>query len=190
MFKRILVSSIMFRPRIVSRMPFSFRQIHLVKHQFDMKQRTSYPDRRARYLIEAVREGNFREARELVESLDVNSHDSGENTALTDACSRGDLKAVKFLVSELGASPYSSCDCPDHKTPIHYASEGGHSDIIKYFIESKFEVNVLDKNGLTPLDVARNNTIRSLLNTKGAKHGHNMSLEANKAIIKALPAKF
>ena len=163
---------------------------------FDKLQRTSPHNPRARELIIAVREKHYDQAIALVknEKIDVNSHDRGENTALADSCKRADLDDTKFLVEELNASPYVSCDCPAHKTPLHYAVGGSsvngqdtHWKLVKYFLDGNIDFNVLDKYGKTPIEHATNPEIKKLLEVSKCLKGN--LLPDKQQILLALPGK-
>lgn len=42
----------------------------------------------------------------------------------------------------------------DGRTPLHYAAQGGHSDIMELLLARKVEVNLPDEKGVTPLHLA------------------------------------
>jgi len=94
--------------------------------------------RRARELINAViQEKNYTKALRLVEKDEIHpdAHDQNENTLLTEAAKVGDLEAIRFAIVDLNASPDTSCDCPAHRTPLHYASEKGHVNAVKLLLK-------------------------------------------------------
>lgn len=116
-------------------------------------------------LIKAVRSGNYAHADFMVKNgdVDINSHNSGENTALTDAAERGDAKAIEFLIAKLKANPHASCDCPSHKTALHYASENGHTEAIMMLLKLGANPTVLDSRGYKAMDVAKTVQIKEML---------------------------
>ena len=59
-------------------------------------------------------------------------------------------------------------------TPLFLASSKGHLDIVQLLIESGADLNARDKYGNTPLDVADNRQITTLLLESGAKKGRKM----------------
>src|SRR5271170_1334259 len=83
--------------------------------------RESRYDNNVKYLMPLLAESKFLEVKKLVKEKNINidSHDWFENTLLTDAAKRGDVKGIQFLVTEMGANVHASCDCPHHKTPLH-----------------------------------------------------------------------
>lgn len=114
-------------------------------------------DPSARKLIDAVLvEKNYDKARRLVydEEIHPDSHDKGENTLLTEAAKRGDLKAIEFAIDELGANCDSSCDCPKHMTMLHYLAKKGNVQGIKLVLDKGATVNLINSDGETPLDTA------------------------------------
>lgn len=67
---------------------------------------------------------------------------------LISACTKGDIAAVKKLVTE-GADVNTKE--ADGRTPLLEASWGGYQDIVKFLIEKGADVNASDKAGITPL---------------------------------------
>lgn len=57
---------------------------------------------------------------------------------------RGILTEVNFLLSK-GADP-RICDIFE-ETPLHYAAEGGHLDIVKALVEAGSDLQLLDTGG-------------------------------------------
>lgn len=111
----------------------------------------------ARRLIQTLlEEKDYEKALSIVHEEEVHpdSHDIGENTLLTQAAKLGDIKAIRFAVDELGACPDTSCDCPAHRTALHYAVKNKRPDVIKALLDKKANPNLLDSLGNTPLDIA------------------------------------
>ncbi len=112
----------------------------------------------ARQLICAVLdEKDYKTALQLVnnEIVHPDAHDDGENTLLTEAAKRGDLRAVQFAVNELGVSLDTSCDCPCHRTALHYAAKNGHEKIVEFLVQKGASINLITSNGETALDLAK-----------------------------------
>ena len=127
--------------------------------------RESSYDKRAGELIKAVQKGDYRKAEIMVlnENVNVNGHNRSENTALTDAAKRGDCKAIEFLITKLKANPHASCDCPDHKTALHYASENNHRDAVQLLLKLGANPNVMDSRKYKAIDVTTDKEIKQLL---------------------------
>ena len=117
----------------------------------------------AKAIISALKVQDYDKVKVLARKSNINGHDWLENTPLTDASSRGDDKAVKFLISELGASPHATCHCPDHKTALHYASEYGHKSTVELLLKLGADPNLLDSRKYKALDVAKNDSVRNVL---------------------------
>lgn len=127
--------------------------------------RVSVAEPRAQELIVAVRNEDYAKAIRLVrtEGVNVDGHTSGENTALADAAKRGDTKGVRFLLKDLKANPDASCDCPAHRTALHYAAQGGHADTVKVLLEHGAKLNALDSRGKNALHVAKGEQVIAIL---------------------------
>jgi len=134
-------------------------------------------------LINASRNNNYTKLSQLVSNgIPIDSHDTYENTVLTDASSRGDFSTVKYVGDNLNPNFNASCDCPHHKTPLHYASETeffesenitqGKIKIVQYLIKSGAIFSALNSKNQSALDVATPHTqIYKLLLDSGCKKG-------------------
>jgi len=135
----------------------------------------SVRDMRAGVLIETVLDKkNYRDALILVQTGQVHpdGHDAGENTLLTEATKRGDLKAMDFAINTLGASVDTSCDCPDHNTALHYAAGSGRSDTTNMLLKNGANPNLINRRGDTARDVAKKGNhaaVEKLLIEKGGQ---------------------
>jgi Ankyrin repeats (3 copies) len=156
-----------------------FRQVRFYGTDAQLKQsfqksrisRVSVYDTRAKELITAVRMGNYQRAEFLVkDKVDVNGHDLGENTPLTDAAKRGDCKAIEFIIDKLKANPHASCDCPQHKTALHYASEHGHKSAVQMLLKLGANPNVRDSQDHKPGDLAKTDEIRFMLKSHESQY--------------------
>lgn len=114
-------------------------------------------DSRVHELITAVLDQkDYPKALRLVKEKEIHpdAHDAGENTLLSEAAKRGDIQAMYFAVRELGASPDTSCDCPAHRTPLHYAASRGDAAATKVLLDLGANPNLINTFGETALDVA------------------------------------
>lgn len=127
--------------------------------------RVSVYDPRANELITAIKESNYKKAATLVlkEGVNVNGHDKYENTSLTDAAKRGDCQAIKFLIEKLAANVNASCDCPLHKTALHYSAENNHKDSVELLLKLGANPNVKDARKYKPSQLTTCNDIKVLL---------------------------
>ena len=66
-----------------------------------------------------------------------------EQLPLHDACRRGHIEIVEYLV-EHGANVNVSDN--DGITPLHDACRGGHKEIVEYLVEHGANVNVSDND--------------------------------------------
>jgi len=136
--------------------------------------RVSFYDKKTDDFILCVRNHNFSKAEQLVrQGLSVDSHNRGENTALTDAAQRGDCEAIKFLIQKLHANPHASCDCPSHKTALHYAVENSHYSAVELLLSLGANPLILDSRNYRPIDVSTNKNINILLENNMTK-SHNL----------------
>lgn len=151
--------------------------------------RESKYDESIKTLFPLVRQGKYNKVKTLVRerNIDINSHDKFENTLLTDAAKRGDIYTVRFLVLDMEANVHASCDCPYHKTALHYASENGHYDIVEFLLDHGALPNELDSRRYTALDIAKNDSIRKLLVSKNGTTG--TKIQINKTQQLNLPKK-
>lgn len=146
--------------------------------------RTSTRDSNISNVIQLIKDGKYKEADQLVikNKIDINSHDRGENTPLTDAAHRGDTKAIKFLLTVQGINPHASCDCPFHKTALHYAVERGHYDAANLLLQNGAKPNVLDSRKYSALDIAKNDKIKKLLISHGGIRGKDVPINQHQQL--------
>lgn len=134
------------------------RTIRIPMKSADMKtavpKRISFSEPRAGELIKAIRSKEYECARELVcrQKVNVDGHTCNENTALTDAAKRGDVDGLRFLLRDLKANPHASCDCPAHRTALHYAAKHGHLEATQVLLEYGANPNIEDSNGYIAWD--------------------------------------
>ena len=75
---------------------------------------------------------------------------------LSLATRSGSVKCVKMLLRTTAANDINSIDAL-YWTPLHYAAEGGYTQIIKYLLDVGADPNSQDDEGLTPLHKAAEN---------------------------------
>ena len=92
------------------------------------------------------------------------------STELCEAAASGDVDALRYLVSELGASP--NVGEYDRRTALHVASSEGLLDVVTVLVEELgADVSVVDRWGNTPLDDAERghyDAVAQFLTSKGA----------------------
>ncbi|AYV81666.1 MAG: hypothetical protein Harvfovirus50_9 [Harvfovirus sp.] len=119
---------------------------------------------KANELINAIRARKYDLARKLVivDLVPVDSHTLGENTALTDAASRGDVEGIRYLVKDLKANLHASCDCPDHQTALHYATSKNRTEAVKVLLLLGSRDDTLTNSGKKPSELTKNAEIKVL----------------------------
>jgi ankyrin repeat protein len=89
---------------------------------------------------------------------------------LCEAAASGNVDALRYLVSELGASP--NVGEYDRRTALHLASSEGLLDVVTVLVEELgADVSVVDRWGSTPLDDAErwhHDAVAQFLTSKGA----------------------
>ena len=84
-----------------------------------------------------------------------NQSSSELSEQLLVACEDGDLNKVKYLVEVGHVDPHSCRDEHHHDTPLHWASEYGNLDIVRYLVEERnCDVKCRNKYENTPLHLA------------------------------------
>jgi ankyrin repeat protein len=80
-------------------------------------------------------------------------------TGIHEAAERGDLEKVKMLLKNNPDSVFSK-DPRLGRTPLFYAADADHENVVEFLLANKAEVNANDVSGLTALDLAadRGNT--------------------------------
>jgi len=170
----------MFRPtrfvlpaKILASRTFAISQADLLKNKIKdnkLPNRFSPEDDRARKLIKFVENKQYHKALHLVkeDGLSPDSHGWNENTVLTDCAKRGDVEGTRFSLYKLGACLTASCHCPKHRSCFHYASLGGHVNVLKELycfadLNSINDINILDSDGYTHLEVAKDDVTRKFI---------------------------
>ncbi len=149
--------------------------------------RVSIQEPRADEMIRAIKKGDYGLAKVLKsQGVNVDGHNSGENTPLADAAKRRDTKAVLFLLKDLKANPNASCDCPCHRTALMYAVMNSDIATIRALLDNGASIDALDSNGRNAIDIAKDQKVKQLL----IDHRENermKALEAGVPIRKSLP---
>eukprot|EP01036_Dinobryon_divergens_P024633 gene24633-33102_t len=84
----------------------------------------------------------------LVQKLDSEGH-----TCIHWAAKRGDYEILKYLHSAGAALDIASTGDP-RMMPIHWAASDGKIKSLKFFLDSRVDINALDGNGCTPVVTA------------------------------------
>jgi len=146
--------------------------------------RNSDKDTNISTLIKLIKNKKYKDADRFISDnkININSHDSGENTPLTDAAYRGDEKAIEYLLEKKGINPHASCDCPFHKTALHYAVERGHHNIVRILLKEKVNPNVLDSRNYSALDIAKDDEMINLLISNNGLKGKDVPKTQRQAL--------
>ncbi|WP_264336588.1 ankyrin repeat domain-containing protein [Wolbachia endosymbiont (group B) of Chorthippus brunneus] len=104
----------------------------------------------------------------------LETRDNNGNTPLHCAAWSGQFDIVKSLVDSRKVGVNIKND--DGWTPLHWASRAGYLDVVEYLVNNRASVDARDKDGTTPLGIARaverTNIVKYLekrLNKKGEK---------------------
>jgi hypothetical protein len=90
----------------------------------------------------------------------VNSTNYMERTPLHLACVRGHFKIVEALLNH--GADINAIDI-DNNTPMHYAAEHGYIDIVNKLLEKDPNLEIQNRLGRTPSELAVNRDVASLL---------------------------
>ena len=92
----------------------------------------------------------FRELAERGKNVQVEG--IGRNTALHWAAGHNKLHLVKYLVEDHKADV--NIKNKFLATPLHFAVTSGSTQVVEYLIQKRAIIDVKDKNGDTPLQIA------------------------------------
>ncbi|KAG8270820.1 acyl-CoA-binding domain-containing protein 6 [Homalodisca vitripennis] len=112
-------------------------------------------------LSDWVRDGEKTKVKQYATNSNIDQLDGDGLGPIHWAADRGNLGMLQFLISELNAD--IEFRDQDGQTALHYAASCGHADIVKYLIELGANKTVKDADGATPLEVASEPEIVSLL---------------------------
>jgi cytohesin len=90
----------------------------------------------------------------------------GPSVDIWEAAAKGNIEAVKQYLD--GGGDVNAKDDFDGRTPLHYAAQLGHKEIVELLIANDADVNAKNKYGETPLLSAATKGIAELLIAKGA----------------------
>ena len=90
----------------------------------------------------------------------------GPSVDIWEAAAKGNIEAVKQYLD--GGGDVNAKDDFDGRTPLHYAVQLGHKEIVELLIANDADVNAKNKYGETPLLSAATKGIAELLIAKGA----------------------
>lgn len=112
-------------------------------------------------LSDWVRDGNKIKVKQNAKNNNINQLDSEGLGPIHWAADRGNIDMLRFLIFDLKAN--IELKDQDGQTALHYAASCGHTDIVKYLVELGANTAVKDADGATPLDIASEPDIVSLL---------------------------
>lgn len=95
----------------------------------------------------------------------------GHVTEVHDAARNGDLKKIESLIKDSPDLVFSKDGNYYGYTPLHWAADQGHKDVVELLMANKADVNAKDDLGQTPLNLAAcfgHKDVAELLLTDGA----------------------
>lgn len=123
------------------------------------------PDRED--LFNAASAGNIQQIRKLLsDGLDVNVSNGERETALHMASARGHFEAVMFLVK---SGAYVNARTVKNWIPLHHAVRFRHPNIVNFLVQRGSSAGARTSDGLSAVDMARNNNDYRLLSILGAR---------------------
>lgn len=113
-------------------------------------------------------DSEFTEAKKIIELLrqkggnqfELDAISASGMTALTQCVLDGNLQSVKALIT-LGANVNKKDS--QGWSALHHAASEGYIDIVEYLLRSHADVQALNREQHTPMDVAEGEDIRKLL---------------------------
>ena len=123
------------------------------------------PDRED--LFNAASSGNIQQIQKLIsQGLDINVSNAERETALHMAAARGNFEAVMYLVKS-GANV--NAQTVKNWIPLHHAVRFRHPNVVNFLIQRGSYAAARTSDGLSPVDMARNNNDYRLLSILGAR---------------------
>ena len=121
----------------------------------------------------AARAGDLRIVTILVEEFNANVNYKGPQgwTPVMEACLRGRFEVLRYLINTGRVDRYSL------DQGIVWASENGHSRVVKYLLENRASPNSLSNGGWTPLIVATKSNHLDIVRLL-VKHGASLIFSA------------
>ena len=86
---------------------------------------------------------------------------------MRDAATDGNLKPVKRVVES--GTDINDPEPKNGYTPLHLAVSNDHKNVVKYLVENKAKINILNKRKETPLDLSTTESTDKFLEKHGAK---------------------
>eukprot|EP00761_Pharyngomonas_kirbyi_P012114 gb/GECH01012141.1/.p1 GENE.gb/GECH01012141.1/~~gb/GECH01012141.1/.p1 ORF type:complete len:150 (+),score=47.62 gb/GECH01012141.1/:1-450(+) len=113
--------------------------------------------------LDLVKRGNIADIAdgEWKGKIDANSADETGNTPLHYAAGAGHASVVKYLVKEMKAAVNMVNKVGD--TPLHRAAWRGSKDCCRFLVENSGELNIKNKDGKRPVDLAHVVDVKSYL---------------------------
>lgn len=117
----------------------------------------------------ASEKGDINEVVRLLDSgIDVNIHDGNGLAPLDHALDSGNLKLVALLLERW--ANVNNRDKYVGQTALHYAATIGNLKLISLLLKHDADINISDKNGMTPLGMAKTMDQRQAIELL-VKHG-------------------
>lgn len=85
-------------------------------------------------------------------NISPDAHAAKEDTLLAYAARSNDVIGMKFLIDKCGTSLSSTCDCPRHRTALHYAVLSGAMEAVEFLLNRGAQVRMKDSGGESALD--------------------------------------
>lgn len=118
-------------------------------------------------LFDAANAGNVQQISKLLsQGLDVNTYNRERESALHMAAARGHYQAVIFLVK---SGAYVNAPTVKNWIPLHHAVRFRHANIANFLMQRGSSPQARTSDGLTAVDMARNNRDYRLMSIMGAR---------------------
>ena len=118
-------------------------------------------------LFDAANAGNIQQISKLLsQGLDINVSNAQRETALHMVAARGHFEAVMFVVR---SGAYINAPTVKNWIPLHHAVRFRHPNIVNFLIKRGSSAQARTSDGLSSIDMARNNSDYRLLSIMGAR---------------------
>jgi len=118
-------------------------------------------------LFDAANAGNIQQIKKLLsQGMDINVYNDQRETALHMAAARGHYQAVIFLVK---SGAYVNAPTVKNWIPLHHAVRFRHPNIVNFLVQRGSSPQARTSDGLTAVDMARNNRDYRLMSIMGAR---------------------
>ncbi|WP_265027666.1 ankyrin repeat domain-containing protein [Wolbachia endosymbiont (group B) of Chorthippus parallelus] len=114
--------------------------------------------------------------RSLVEEkgANINAKSRDGDKPLHIAAEKGSLDVVRYFLSRKNGVNEADANINDRGknnwTPLHYAAKYNHPEVAEFLIENGADINAIDYDNLTPLQLANEGPIKRLLQNKTLLH--------------------